>query len=107
MRPRQVLAGAVALIIVACLPAIGALEIASDTKTTSLAEDLAFVLTVAASVLVGWMLAHRRPDNIIRWLLLANGLILVLTGVGDTYAASVLDFEATGARVPASWSTHG
>ena len=107
MRPRQVLAGAVALIIVACLPAIGALEIASDTKTTSLAEDLAFVLTVAASVLVGWMLAHRRPDNIIGWLLLANGFILVLTGVGDTYVASVLDFEATGARVAASWSTHG
>ena len=105
MRPRQVLAGAVALVIVACIPAVVALEMASGTKTTRLVEDIVFVVVVLASVVVGWMLAHRRPDNVIGWLLLANGFILVQTGLGDAYVASVLDFEATTARVAAAWST--
>ena len=107
MRPRQVLAGAVALVIVACIPAVVALEMASGTKMTRLVEDIVFVVVVLASVVVGWMLAHRRPDSVIGWLLLANGFILVQTGLGDAYVASVLDFEATTARVAAAWSTHG
>ncbi len=107
MTPRQVLAGAFALVIVASMPAIWALELASDLKATSLVEDVAFVLTVMASVLVGWMLAHRRPENFIGWLLLANGFILVQTGLIDTYLASVPDVGTPGARVAASWSTHG
>ncbi len=107
MRPRQVLAGAVALAIIGCLPVVRALEILGDLEPASLAEDVAFGVMVLASVLVGWMLAHRRPDNVIGWLLLANGFILVLSGMVDAYPAYAHDAGAPGARVVANWSTHG
>lgn len=107
MRPRQVLAGAVALMIMACAPVMVALEMAGETPTTSLAENVALVLTLLTSVVVGWMLAHRRPANVIGWLLLANGFILVQTGVNDAYVASAADGGTTPFRVAASWSTHG
>lgn len=84
-----------------------ALEMASERPTTSVGEDVAFVLMLMASVLVGWMLAHRRPDNVIGWLLLANGFVLAQTGLNDTYLGSGLDDGATTFRVAASWSTHG
>ncbi|MFZ0141049.1 MAG: histidine kinase [Aeromicrobium sp.] len=107
MRPRQVLAGAVAIAIIGCIPALRALEMLGDLEPAALVEDVAFVVIVLASVLVGWMLAHRRPDNVIGWLLLANGFILVLSGMVDAYPAYARDVGAPGARVVANWSTHG
>ena len=107
MRPRQVLAGAVAIMILGCVPVVRALEVLGDLEPASLVEDVAFVVIVLASVLVGWMLAHRRPDNVIGWLLLANGFILVLSGMVDAYPAYARDTGAPSARVVANWSTHG
>ena len=107
MRPRQVLAGAVAIVIIGCIPVLCALEMLGDLEPAALVEDVAFVVIVLASVLVGWMLAHRRPDNVIGWLLLANGFILVLSGMVDAYPAYARDVGAPGARVVANWSTHG
>ena len=107
MTPRQVLAGAFALVVLACVPVVGVMEAAIDGQLARPVEAIAFVVTVMASVGVGWMLAHRRPDNPIGWLLLANGFVLVVVGLVEGYARYALDTAMPGARIAAIWATHG
>jgi hypothetical protein len=44
------------------------------------------VVAIFASSGVGLVLAMRRGDNPIGWLLLANGLVLTANGVAEAYA---------------------
>jgi len=62
----------------------------------------AFPLVVVMSSGVGIVLATRRRENPIGWLLLANGLILALSGVASNYAAYGLEHPgSTGAALAA------
>ena len=55
-----------------------------------------FPLAVLMSSAVGVVLATRRRENPIGWLLLANGLILACSGLAENYAAyAVLDHPGT------------
>src|SRR5688572_4130542 len=103
MTPRQVLAGAGALVIVATVPVLAALERAGDWYEGDPWETLSYLPVVLASTLVGWLVVHRRPENIIGWLLLANGLVIVSTGVVSDFAAYGLSEDVTGARAAAIW----
>jgi signal transduction histidine kinase len=107
MTPRQVLAGVGALVVVACVVVIGVMDVASTAPPVGPTESIAYVVTVMASVGVGWMLAHRRPDNPIGWLLLANGFVLAVVGLVEGYARYALDTAMPGARAAAIWATHG
>ncbi len=107
MTPRRALAGVLALVVVACLPVVWFMDDASEGATVGLTESIAFVVTVMASVGVGWMLAHRRTDNPIGWLLLANGFVLVVSGLVESYARYSLGTDLPGARAAAIWTTHG
>ncbi|MEY2513009.1 MAG: hypothetical protein QOJ89_367 [bacterium] len=50
-------------------------------------EDLVYVLALVMSAVVGFVLAKRRADNPIGWLLLANALVLSLSGLSTSYAS--------------------
>lgn len=59
-----------------------------------------WVTALAATSGVGVLLALRRPGNPIGWLLLANGIVLVASGLAEAYARYALDTgfdEAPGA----------
>ncbi len=107
MTPRQVLAGAGALVIVAAAPVLAALERTGDWYAGSPWETLSYLPVILASTLVGWMLVHKRPENVIGWLLLANGLVIASTGVVSDFAAYGRSEDVIGARAAAIWETHG
>ena len=107
MTARRVLAGVCALVTLAAVPVIRALEIDSGRDSSSLAENVAYLLIIGASMGVGWLLAHKRPDNIIGWLLLANGAVLLVSALVAAYAGFALDSDRFGARAAAVWETHG
>ncbi|MGI9083867.1 MAG: histidine kinase [Aeromicrobium sp.] len=107
MTARRVLAGACALVIMGALPVIQALEAAGDRAGVGLGETIAFVVMIGASVAMGWLLAHQRPGNVIGWLLLVNGFVLVAAELVAAYALFALGTDRPGARVAAIWETHG
>ncbi len=107
MTPRQVLAAACALLLVAAMPVVAVLEQTGDWYEGSPWEWLSYGPLILATTLVGWLLAHRRPENIIGWLLLANGLVLVSTGLIGDFAIYGVDEGVPGARAAAIWGTHG
>jgi signal transduction histidine kinase len=60
-------------------------------------------MVTAASTGVGVLLATRRADNPVGWLLLANGLVLALNGVAQAYADYAL-LAHPGALPGAEWA---
>jgi signal transduction histidine kinase len=78
----RVLAKTLFTIFVALLVAEVALEVAARTgprpPTSSLLGDLGFTITFALFPIVGLILALRRPENALGWLMLAMGVILAV-----------------------------
>jgi signal transduction histidine kinase len=65
-------------------------------------DSFVFPLAIAASTGVGVVLATRRPENPIGWLLLANGFVLVLAGFAESYASYGSE-EGLGTLPGADW----
>lgn len=107
MKPRQVFAGTCALAILASLPAMAVLEHSGGWTPPHRWEVLAYLPVVIPTTLVGWLLAHRVPRNVIGWLLLASGLVLVTGGLVADYAGYGGARGLAGARAAAIWETHG
>jgi len=85
--------------------AAGALVLDAMSPRSSEPAWVSFVfpLAVAMSTGVGVVLATRRPRNPIGWLLLANGLVLVLNGLATSYATYGV-LEDPGALPGADWA---
>jgi signal transduction histidine kinase len=66
--------------------ATNVLDVLSSHGTGPAWETVAFSLAVVMSAGVGLVLASRRRDNPIGWLLLLNGLVLVVDGIASDYA---------------------
>jgi signal transduction histidine kinase len=62
------------------------LDLLSDKSGEPASLTFAGPVVVAMSTGIGFVLATRRPDNPIGWLLLANGLVLVVAGLATSYA---------------------
>ncbi len=72
------------------------LDVVTDAQVEVAWGAYVFPLAVVMSSGVGVVLTMRRPANPIGWLLLANGLILTLSGVAENWAAyAVLDHPGT------------
>jgi signal transduction histidine kinase len=63
---------------------------ARDTGTSFLAgdlfSDLSFVITFGTFPLIGYLLATRRPENAIGWMLLGIGVVFGVGAFADSYA---------------------
>ena len=74
----------------AVIALLGAAALTLDALSTPRIDEwwveLLFVLAMVMSTAVGVVLATKRGENPIGWLLLANGLVLVLSGVATSYA---------------------
>jgi signal transduction histidine kinase len=80
--PRRVLlARAILTVTVAAVAAGVAFEILDPRHTTSLLSEVPFGVAFIAFPIVGYLLASRRPDNSISWL---------MCGVGVTFAVDIL-----------------
>nr|MBA3739166.1 hypothetical protein [Actinomycetota bacterium] len=81
---------------------------ARDTGTSFLANDLfsdlSFVLTFGTFPLIGYLLATRRPDNAIGWLLLGIGVVFGVTALANSYAGYAINTGAnpTGGAIAAA-----
>ena len=72
------------------------LDVITDARATEAWDAYVFPLAVLMSSAVGVVLATRRDENPIGWLLLANGLILASSGIAENYAAyAVLEHPGT------------
>jgi signal transduction histidine kinase len=56
-------------------------------RSSGLADDLGFVLTFAAFPMIGYVLAIRRPENSLGWLMLGIGVAFGLAAIADSYAS--------------------
>jgi signal transduction histidine kinase len=91
------------------LAALGTLlNAGAGSYSSGFAEDAIGTTAYAASAVVGWILATRRPRNPIGWLLLANALALGLAGLAPAYAGYSLahDESLPGTRFAAVFDTH-
>jgi signal transduction histidine kinase len=57
-------------------------------------SDLSFVLTFMTFPVIGYVIATRRPDNTIGWLLLGIGVFFGVTAVADSYAGYAINSGA-------------
>ena len=91
IRPWVLLGLNVALVVV-----VTGLDVVTDAQADASWAGYVFPLAVLMSSAVGVVLATRRRENPIGWLLLANGLILACSGLAENYAAyAVLDHPGT------------
>ncbi len=79
------------------------LDLTIDAKVAAEWGTYVYPLAVVMSSATGFVLATRRPENPIGWLLLVNGLILTLSGVAENWAAyALLEHPGTpGGRIAA------
>jgi FtsH-binding integral membrane protein len=80
---------AVLTVIVAA--AVLALSALTQDSSDGLATNVPWVLVAVAFAAVGVAVARRQPRNSIGWLLIAFGLVFLLSYVGNTYA--VIDYR--------------
>jgi hypothetical protein len=80
---------AVLTVIVAA--AVVALSALTQDSSDGLATNVPWVLVAVAFAVVGVAVAKRQPRNSIGWLLIAVGLVFLLSYVGNTYA--VIDYR--------------
>jgi signal transduction histidine kinase len=81
---------------------------ARDTGTSFLAgdlfSDLSFVITFSTFPIIGYLLATRRPENTIGWMLLSIGVVFGLTAFADSYAGYAINTgsDPTGGAIAAA-----
>ena len=63
---------------------------AGDWGTSGVFPNLMFLAALLAFAVVGLVVATRQPANAIGWILLQIGLVAVLSGAADGYAAYAL-----------------
>ena len=91
------------------LSAVGlVLDAGAGPYAASFVENALGAAAFLASTSVGVILATRRPRNPIGWILLGNGMALVLAGFAPAYAGYSLahDGSLTGTRLAAVFDTH-
>ncbi len=79
------------------------LDALSSRSTEPVWLSFVFPLAVAMSTGVGVVVATRRRDNPIGWLLLANGFVLALNGLAANYATYGV-LEHSGSLPEADWA---
>ena len=82
------IAGLVAGIVLAVLDA------ASADYTGSLGEDVGYIVTFGTFPVIGYVLATRRPENSLGWLLLGIGAAFGLGAFADAFAGYAVDAKA-------------
>jgi signal transduction histidine kinase len=80
---------------------LAVLDASSADYTGSLGEDLGFIFTFGAFPVIGYVLATRRPENSLGWLLLGMGVAFGLGSLGDAFAGFALDAGADVLKVAA------
>ena len=96
VRVRQIAPWGLLLLTLAIGVVVVVLDFTTDAQVEAEWGSYVFPLATLMSGTVGVVLATRRPENPIGWLLLVNGLILVLTGIAENYAVyAVLDHPGT------------
>ena len=67
-------------------------------------NDLSFVITFSTFPIIGYLIATRRPENTIGWLLLGIGVVFGLTAIADSYAGYAINTgsDPTGGAVAAA-----
>jgi signal transduction histidine kinase len=76
-------------------------ESARPTGAGSDAEQYGFLLTFGAFPVIGYVLATRRPENSLGWLLLGLGLVFGLSAFADSFASYAILGEGASAEVGA------
>jgi len=94
--------------VVACVTLVGlGAAIIIDALASQYRTDalliVAWVVATGSSTAVGLVLATRRSDNPIGWLLLANGLIIAAMGLSGSYAAYAV-LAQPGALPDGTWA---
>ncbi len=103
MRTARVVSWIAVCLTVAVMAAASLLDALSSRSTDPAWLSFVFPLAVAMSTGVGLVVATRRRDNPIGWLLLANGFVLALNGLAANYAAYGL-LERPGSLPGAEWA---
>jgi hypothetical protein len=80
--------GGLTVLVAACVVALSAL---TQDASDGLATNLPWVLVAVAFAAVGVAVARRQPHNSIGWILIAVGLLFLLSYVGNAYA--VIDYR--------------
>jgi signal transduction histidine kinase len=88
---------------VAVLAGASLLDALSSRSTEAGWLSFVFPFAVVMSTAVGLVVTTRRRDNLIGWLLLANGFVLALNGLAANYAAYGL-LERPGSLPGAAWA---
>lgn len=86
MRPRRIALWATVFLTLGGAAWAVVLDALASPHGEGAATEAAWLAATFASSGVGLVLATRRSDNVIGWLLLANGLVLCVDGVATTYA---------------------
>ena len=86
MRARRIAPWAAVLLTAAGASCGVVLEIASGADSFGASNVAAWLAATFASAGAGFVLATRRGENPIGWILLANGLVLIAIGLADAYA---------------------
>ena len=71
---------------------------------SDLFNDLSFVITFSTFPIIGYLIATRRPENNIGWMLLGIGVVFGLTAFADSYAGYAINTGAdpTGGAIAAA-----
>jgi signal transduction histidine kinase len=109
MRVPTALAWVIAAAIGAAIGTLVGLDEGAGPYRTGWPEIPVFALATLASAAVGLLLALRRPANPIGWVLLANALLMVVSGLAESYPGYALTHAGSypGARLAAAWNTWG
>jgi signal transduction histidine kinase len=86
MRARRIATWAAAFLTLGAAACAAMLYSLSSVHTDGVWTQAAWIAAMLASSGVGVVLATRRSDNVVGWLLLANGLVLAANGLATTYA---------------------
>src|SRR5436190_2665891 len=103
MRAARVASWIVVSLTVGVMAAASLLDALSSRSTEPEWLSFVFPLAVVMSTGVGLVVATRRRDNPIGWLLLANGFVLALNGLAANYATYGL-LERPGSLPEAGWA---
>jgi signal transduction histidine kinase len=109
MRGGKTLVWVVAGLITASIPIVIALNGGAGSYRSDVGTVVLGCLAGVTSLVVGLLLALRRPLNPIGWLLLGNAAVLVISGLAEAYAGYGLNHgdDHTGVRLAAAWVTWG